>query len=69
MIRDVQKIALESHTVLQLGGIEVLNAAFLLQQKLSGHQAITAYLQKLTLILASTTAKLHRQQPSFITPT
>lgn len=31
MIRDVQKIALESHIVLQLGGIEVLNAASLLQ--------------------------------------
>lgn len=30
MIRDVQKIALESRVVLQLGGIEVLNAAPLL---------------------------------------
>lgn len=31
MIRDAQKIALESRAVLQLGGIEVLNAAPLLQ--------------------------------------
>lgn len=31
MIRDVQKIALESHTELQLGGTEVLNAACLPQ--------------------------------------
>lgn len=69
MIRDVQKIALESHTVLQLGGMEALNVASLLQQKLSGHQAITEYVQKPSLILASLIAKQHRQQPSFITPT